>query len=174
MATAKSYQGTKYKYRGTDKRGMDCSGLIYTSFLKNNIKLPRTSIAQSKQGKSVPFSQLTKGDLLFFKTSSRQINHVGMVVSRNANNLNFIHASSSKGVIISSIKEPYWKKTFVKGKRMTNTATNTPKNRQMHKVKSGDTLYSISKKYNTSVRTVKKQNHLKSNEISVGMMLQIL
>ena len=175
VETAKEHLGTKYKYGGTDRHGMDCSGLVYTSFLKNNIKLPRTSLQQSKQGKFIPFSQLAKGDLLFFKTSSsNNINHVGIMASRNGNHINFIHSSSSKGVIISSTKELYWNKTFAKGKRITNTNTNSIKESIIHKVKSGDTLYGISKKHNTSVQSIKNLNHLKSDEISVGMMLKIL
>lgn len=172
VETAKEHLGTKYKYGGTDRHGMDCSGLVYTSFLKNNIKLPRTSLQQSKEGIYIPFEQLDKGDLLFFKNpNSKNIDHVGMVINKDNNDIQFIHSSSSRGVIISSIKEPYWNKTFVKGKRMTNTITD---NIRLHKVKSGDTLYSISKKYNTTIQSIKNLNNLKSDQISIGMSLKIL
>lgn len=171
VETAIDYHGTKYKYGGANKYGMDCSGLVYTSFLKNDIKLPRTSFEQSKQGKLIPFHQLTKGDLLFFKNpTSKNIDHVGIIVSRDDDNLKFIHSSSSKGVIISSMNELYWKKAFVKGKRMINTTENI----QIHQVTSGDTLYGISKKYNTSIQSIKDVNHLKSDEITIGMILKIL
>lgn len=175
IATAKNYLGTKYKYGGTTKRGMDCSGLVYTSFLKNNIKLPRTSYEQSKQGKFIPLKDITKGDLLFFKNSkSQHIDHVGIVVATKGNNIQFIHSSSSKGVIVSSIKDLYWKNTFVKGQRIINIPNYSKQETQTHKVKSGDTLYGISKKYNTTVKAIKALNNLNNNTITVGMVLRVL
>jgi len=119
IKTALSFQGTKYKHGGTTEAGMDCSGLIYTSFNLANIKLPRTSFGQSKKGIYVPISKIKIGDLLFFKTSKEnKISHVGLVVSINSKNIEFIHTSTSKGVVISSLNETYWSKAFSIAKRV--------------------------------------------------------
>ncbi|WP_010179732.1 C40 family peptidase [Aquimarina agarilytica] len=117
---AKSYIGTRYKYGGTTKRGMDCSGLVYTSFGKENIVLPRTSAAMSTKGKPVKRQHIKKGDLVFFKTgkSFKRINHVGVVSKVSENTIFFIHSSSSKGVIESSLSTNYWAKSFRYAKRI--------------------------------------------------------
>lgn len=117
---AKSYQGVRYKYGGTTRKGMDCSGLVYVAFLENKVKLPRVSRFMAKEGKPISVSKITKGDLLFFKTnkSKNQINHVGLVTSVFKNKIEFIHSTTSKGVIISSLSERYWKNAFVLAKRV--------------------------------------------------------
>lgn len=115
---AKSFDGTRYKYGGTTKKGMDCSGLVYTSFKKEDIILPRTSRAMSTQGKKIKLNKLQHGDLLFFKTSKKNvINHVGIVVQTKGE-IKFIHASVSKGVTISSLNERYWKNCFTSIRRI--------------------------------------------------------
>ena len=113
--------GVRYKYGGTTKAGYDCSGLMYTVFNSENIVLPRNSYAQSKIGVVLnqKKDQVQKGDLVFFKTNkSNQINHVGIVIEANDDEIKFIHSSTSKGVIISSTKEPYYKKTLVQINRV--------------------------------------------------------
>ena len=113
--------GVKYKYAGTTKAGYDCSGLIYTIFNAENITLPRNSFQQSKIGivLNPKRDQAQKGDLIFFKTNkNREINHVGIVIEVSDEEIKFIHSSTSKGVIISSTKEPYYKKTFVQINRV--------------------------------------------------------
>jgi len=117
---SKSFLGTPYKYGGTTSRGMDCSGLIQTSFLQFGLELPRTSRAMSNFGKPLKLRYVNVGDLVFFRTSKnhRKINHVGLVVKRYADQIEFIHSSSSRGVMISSIKNPYWEKHYVKSRRV--------------------------------------------------------
>ena len=117
---AKDYNGVKYQYGGTTRRGMDCSGLIYVSFKKEDIHLPRISRDMAKKGKDIHLNKVTKGDLLFFKTNKSRnvINHVGLVTKSNKGAIQFIHATSSKGVITSSLDEKYWNKAFVKAKRI--------------------------------------------------------
>lgn len=113
--------GVQYKTAGTTKAGYDCSGLVYSSFGHYDIALPRTSYEQSKIG--IQLDQNLKrakiGDLIFFKTNRRsKINHVGIITKIQDNDIKFIHASTSKGVIISSMTEPYYQNTFVQLNRI--------------------------------------------------------
>ncbi|TXD51653.1 MULTISPECIES: C40 family peptidase [unclassified Polaribacter] len=116
VANALKYKGVKYKFGGTTKRGMDCSGVIFVAFGKENVLLPRVSRDMAKRGKKVSLRKAKKGDLLFFKTqkSKRKINHVGLIMAVKNGQIWFIHATSSKGVIVSSLSQKYWKKAFVK------------------------------------------------------------
>ncbi len=118
--TALTYAGTRYKYGGTTKRGMDCSGLLYVAFGEHDVQLPRVSYHMAEEGKRVRINRVVKGDLLFFKTKrrGRKINHVGMVVAVDEYEIKFIHASSSRGVIVSSLREGYWNSAFVKATRV--------------------------------------------------------
>ncbi|MCA0132477.1 C40 family peptidase [Winogradskyella alexanderae] len=117
---AKSFNGTRYKYGGTTKRGMDCSGLIYTSFKKHDINLPRTTSALKSHGNWIDIKDVNVGDLVFFATkkNSRKVNHVGIVTRVGSGDIKFIHASTSKGVIISSLTERYWYYAYVQARRV--------------------------------------------------------
>ena len=117
---AKQYEGTRYKYGGTSKKGMDCSGLVVTSFNSENIKLPRTTNELALTGDWIDLKEVKKGDLLFFATrkNSRKINHVGIVTEARIGYIEFIHASTSAGVIISSLSERYWYFAFVQARRI--------------------------------------------------------
>ena len=117
---AKKFEGTRYKYGGTTKRGMDCSGLIYTSFKEHDITLPRTTSGLKSTGSWIDVKEVNVGDLLFFATkkNTRKVNHVGIVTSVRTGNIDFIHASSSKGVMISSLAEMYWYFAFVQARRV--------------------------------------------------------
>ena len=81
IQTARGYTGTPYKWGGTTRSGMDCSGLLINSFNAIDYKIPRTSEAQSKLGKKVKIDKLERGDLVFFATGKkkRKITHVGLV-----------------------------------------------------------------------------------------------
>ncbi len=120
VSYAKTFKGTRYKFGGTTKKGMDCSGLVYTAFGKEEIRLPRISRDMAKTGKAISLSQSTEGDLVFFKTSKskKSINHVGLVVESRKGEILFIHSTTSKGVIISSMDEGYWKSAFVEARRV--------------------------------------------------------
>ena len=117
---ALSFEGVKYRYGGTSRSGMDCSGLIFTSFDQAGLQLPRVSRDMAAKGKSISLAEITAGDLLFFKTdkSSNSINHVGLIVSKHGNNVRFIHATTSRGVIVSDLTENYWRKAFVGARRV--------------------------------------------------------
>jgi cell wall-associated NlpC family hydrolase len=118
--TALTFSGVRYKFGGTTRNGMDCSGLLYVSFAEHDIKLPRTSIHMAEEGKKIRIKDVEKGDLLFFKTSkgSKRINHVGMVVKVENDEIKFIHSSTSRGVTVSSLREGFWNHAFVKATRI--------------------------------------------------------
>jgi len=110
-----SYLGRPYKWTSTTGKGFDCSELVVEIFERfNGTRLPRTAARQSKTGSKVRRQDLSFGDLVFFKTDGKKISHVGIYIENNE----FLHASSSLGVIISSIKEDYWKKRFVGCRRI--------------------------------------------------------
>jgi cell wall-associated NlpC family hydrolase len=111
VSSASENIGTRYRMGGTTKDGFDCSGLMCTTFSNFDVKLPRTSIEQSQYGVKINNEDAQKGDLIFFKTNGRrQINHVGMVVEAIDGDIKFIHASVSGGVMISSVREKYYRK----------------------------------------------------------------
>lgn len=120
VENALEFKGVRYRFGGTTKSGMDCSGIVFVAFGNENIHLPRVSRDMAKKGKKIAVSKVNKGDLLFFRTSNRRrsINHVGLVVSNKKGQIRFVHATSSKGVIVSLLSEKYWKKAFVKATKI--------------------------------------------------------
>ena len=117
---AQSFSGTRYKFGGTTSKGMDCSGLIYTAFQRENIVLPRVSRDMAERGKPVKDKDIAKGDLLFFRTnkSNKRINHVGLVTKVSGEEIYFIHATTSKGVLTSNLNERYWNRAYVMARRV--------------------------------------------------------
>ncbi|MCV9931046.1 NlpC/P60 family protein [Flavobacterium sp. LS1R47] len=111
--------GVRYRSGGTTRSGFDCSGLMVTTFGSFDIKLPRSSIEQSRVGVKIASEEAKKGDLIFFKTNGRrQINHVGMVIEANDGEIKFIHSSVHRGVIVSSTKEAYYERNFTQVNRV--------------------------------------------------------
>ena len=118
--TALTFSGTRYKYGGVTRKGMDCSGLVYVAFGEQHISLPRISYQIAEQGRPIKLKKVTKGDLLFFSTGkkSKRIRHVGLVVAVDGDDIKFIHSTTSRGVIVSSLREGYWNHAFVKATRI--------------------------------------------------------
>lgn len=109
IAYAKTFIGVKYVWAGSDPSGFDCSG--YTSYVlkKFNILVTRTASGQMQGASKIKLANAFKGDLVFFGHSGN-ITHVGLVVSEKGQDLSMIHASTSKGIIITNIdKSTYWK-----------------------------------------------------------------
>ncbi len=105
-----SWVGTSHKIGGTNKQGVDCSGFVQNVYKDvYNIQLPRRSVDMEKAVQAIDRGRLKEGDLVFFGKSS--VNHVGIYLRDN----NFIHTSTSKGVIVSSLEEKYWKQNFLHG-----------------------------------------------------------
>lgn len=109
----KKWQGVKYKYGGNSKNGVDCSYFVQDSLKNIQVSVPRTTYYQAKLGQMVSRTQLQTGDLVFFKTSSKD-RHVGIYLNKG----HFMHVSTSKGVIISRMDNPYWNRHYWKSKRI--------------------------------------------------------
>ncbi|AQS40683.1 NlpC/P60 family protein [Shewanella psychrophila] len=108
MAFHSEWKGTPYRYGGMSKHGVDCSALVYLAY-KDILgkKLPRTTADQKNLGSKVSKGNLKIGDLVFFKTgwSTR---HVGIYLGHSK----FLHASTSQGVMISTLNNSYWKRKY--------------------------------------------------------------
>jgi len=110
----KKYAGVAYCYGGDDQNGFDCSALVQRIYKEAfNIKLPRTTKQQIKVGKRVSKRSLKEGDILFFKTSYAVL-HTGIYLEKGE----FIHASSSYGVTLSNIHNPYWRAKYYEARRV--------------------------------------------------------
>lgn len=110
-----AWYGTKYKYGGLSKDGIDCSGFCNVLYKEiYNKQLERRAADIAKTIKKITKTKLQEGDLVFFSIASKKNSHVGIYLKNNR----FVHASTSKGVIISSLNNPYYKKTYNKGGRL--------------------------------------------------------
>lgn len=123
---AKQFQGIKYCYANcSPKKGFDCSGFVYYVFGHFNIKVPRASMDYEKQGSIIKIDSARKGDVIVFtgtKPKNRKPGHVGIVISNQGEDLQFIHSSSGKkanGIIITNYAaSPYYKSRFIKTVRV--------------------------------------------------------
>ncbi|PSU14789.1 hypothetical protein C9J03_00095 [Photobacterium gaetbulicola] len=110
----RQWRGTPYRLGGTTKAGIDCSAFVQIGLAEVfQQKLPRTTGEQVRQGKWVAITELQEGDLVFFKTG-RTLRHVGIYLGESR----FLHASTSQGVMISNLKNPYWRSTYWQARRV--------------------------------------------------------
>lgn len=113
--TAYSFIGTRYRFGGTTRKGLDCSSFVQHVFRELDVTLPRTAREQFHVGDAVAPGDLQKGDLLFFQTYARFPSHVGIYLGNNK----MIHASSrDRRVVISSVDTPYYRARFIGAKRI--------------------------------------------------------
>lgn len=110
------WYGVPYKYGGISKEGIDCSGFVKNLYSQiYNIELPRNTTSQMKDGERINYFERALGDLVFFKTGPNTY-HVGVYYEND----NFIHASTSKGVMMSNINESYWLNNLIEIRRVVN------------------------------------------------------
>ena len=118
---ARTFTGTPYKYDGTTRSGMDCSGLTGNAFQAIDLTLPRTADAQADVGEKVKRKDVKPGDLVFFATGKRrrEITHVGIVTEvKGKDNVKFIHASTTLGVVETNLYTEYYETRFRKARRI--------------------------------------------------------
>jgi len=129
LSEAESYLGTPYRYGGMTRKGIDCSAFVLSVFGATlGMNLPRVAAAQSQEGEKVDKSQLQKGDLVFFSHGKR-ISHVGIVYDVTEDgDVKFIHAATSRGVMISSLADSYWGPKFRFAKRIIENTIDLPTN----------------------------------------------
>lgn len=109
--------GTKYVSGGISTNGFDCSGFTMYVFDKIGINLPHQSGSQYQMGTSVSRDEMRPGDLVFFNTSGKGVSHVGIYVGDGQ----FAHASTTRGVTISSLSDSYYVNRYVGAKRIMST-----------------------------------------------------
>ena len=116
IAEVRSYLGTPYRYGGSDRSGMDCSGLVVRLYRDVcNLHLPHRTIALFRMGTAVSFRSLEPGDLIFFREApGLEPSHVGVYTG----NGRFIHASGSRGVISSRLSESYYRRRYAGARRI--------------------------------------------------------
>lgn len=119
---AYSYLGTPYRFGGTSRKGIDCSAFVLSVFATvSGMNLPRIASAQAQEGEHVIKEELQKGDLVFFSHRGNRIGHVGIVESVTPEGeIKFIHAATSRGVIVSSLNDSYWGPRYRMAKRVLN------------------------------------------------------
>ncbi len=120
LTEAESYLGTPYRYGGTTRSGIDCSAFVLSVFgASAGLNLPRVAASQAQEGQKVDKSELQKGDLVFFSHGRGRISHVGIVESiSEEGTVKFIHAATSRGVMISSLNDSYWGPRYRFAKRV--------------------------------------------------------
>ncbi|MTH47911.1 bifunctional murein DD-endopeptidase/murein LD-carboxypeptidase [Intestinirhabdus alba] len=110
------WKGVRYRLGGTSKKGIDCSSFVQRTFREQfGLELPRSTSQQRAIGKSVSRSNLRTGDLVLFRAGSTG-RHVGIYIGNDQ----FVHASTSSGVMISSMNDPYWNKRYNEARRVLN------------------------------------------------------
>ena len=103
------WYGVKYLFGGTSKKGIDCSALMQVLFTSvYGIALPRTAKMQYDFSRKISRTELKEGDLLFFNTRGG-VSHVGMYLTNNK----FLHSSTTNGVTISDMFDPYYSKRLI-------------------------------------------------------------
>ena len=193
---AKTLINTPYLSGSKGPSGFDCSG--YTSYVygKFGMSLNSSSGSQVTNGQEVDVDNLKKGDLVFFKghnSKKSRIGHVGIFLDRNDDgSFNFIHSANGGGVRIDNSNSGYYAKRYVTGcsvitgKKLYkfdpvqvksfsdyDNTVQYASTGTTHKVRKGESLYTIAQKYNVSEEQLKEWNNLNGNKIKPGQKLSI-
>jgi cell wall-associated NlpC family hydrolase len=120
IEAAETYLGVRYRYAGTSHSGIDCSGLMNQVYEELGVSIPRTSGGIMNITAPVLLNHAQPGDFVFFATgrSRARVSHVGMVTRVVNGDVEFIHASTSQGVIKSMLSERYWNNAFLRAGRI--------------------------------------------------------
>lgn len=120
ITVARGYVGTPYRWGGTSRSGIDCSGLIYNCYQSIDVKLPRTAKAQSKIGNRKNWGSVRPGDIVYFKFKKKGEKwfHSGLITYAEKDDIRFIHASTSRGVVEDNLMTDYYKKNVKKFRRV--------------------------------------------------------
>lgn len=199
----KLFLRTPYHYGSSGTSSFDCSGFTSHVYRNFGYNLPHSSASQAQKFDSVKRDELKAGDLVYFsgRRGSSRVGHVGIVVSAKENGeFEFIHAAVSTGVTISNSAEAYYTRRFIKANRVIGGNSSlvvvpfVSKNQKLqedsdvilsgqqrknlipaeyHRVKSGETLSSISKKYNITVDELKQINDIKGSRINPRQQLKV-
>ncbi|MBF0786183.1 peptidase C40 [Muribacter muris] len=111
LGVYRHWAGTRYRLGGTTKEGIDCSAFVKTTMHSAfNLHLPRSTAEQKHTGRAISKSALRPGDLVFFRNN----HHVGVYIGGGK----FVHASTSRGVMTSSLSERYWARNYTQSRRV--------------------------------------------------------
>lgn len=116
-STVEEWRGSPYRYGGQSKSGVDCSGFVgqvYREVYNENLPREVASIYEACDRTFRRKQKLEEGDLVFFDIKGEKNSHAGVYLK----NGRFVHASSSSGVVISKLSNPYYRKHFHKGGRI--------------------------------------------------------
>lgn len=114
---AAAWIGVPYRFAGMSRQGADCSGFVWSVYRHvYQLNLPRSTEDMARAGRKIRKRRLSEGDLVFFRINKgRKVSHVGVYLGNNK----FIHASTSRGVIVSDLDEPYYSQRFQHGGRVS-------------------------------------------------------
>lgn len=113
---AYGFLGTRYRFGGNTRNGLDCSAFVQQVFRELDVNLPRSAREQFQIGSQVPQGDLKRGDLVFFRTYAPYASHVGIYLGENK----MIHASSKdRRVVVSSMNTPYYRSRYMGAKRIS-------------------------------------------------------
>jgi LysM repeat protein len=154
--TAYSFLGTRYRFGGTSRKGIDCSGFVQNVFRELEVSLPRTAREQFWVGEKVDQYDLQKGDLLFFHTYASYPSHVGIYLGDNK----MIHASSRDRKVVISPITSYYRSRFMGAKRLAKI---NPQLIKLEELLSG-----------TGIEEEKEEDVVKNDTLGVSLSSQIL
>ena len=198
IAFSKTKLGCKYKYAGSGPDVFDCSGFVMFVYGHFGVELPHGSSSQFLLGRKVKRADIRPGDLLFFNRS-KGVGHAAMVTAVDSTGkVTFIHASTYRtGVKYDRLESEHYANTFVGARRILEciddstyllaysddevtaaeraavTVQPATDSYYYHRVKRGETLSSIARKYGTNVVSIKNWNNLRSDNIREGQALKI-
>ena len=112
------WKGVRYRLGGETKRGIDCSAFVQRTFREQfGMDLPRSTYEQEDMGKKILRTKLRPGDLVLFRAGSTG-RHVGIYLGNDQ----FVHASTSNGVMISKLSDNYWNKRYREARRVLTSS----------------------------------------------------